>query len=264
MVNRVIDKTTRVEAFLAHYASEFYDPQKAHEYYERNKELKGRQSTKGFSDTQRQALSYTKNQIGAAKKAELAKAQADQKAKLEAIRKSTEASRARIAAKLQNLLRSIQAKATKSLPPKPKPKLQKLNEIPPNASPKLRAYLEKQNAEISKTNKQAVDKVNADYAVKVQAAQKVASESSSAARKIASAEIKKAGADAKAAVQKARDAYAASRKQTDAKYKQASDTEFENIRTQLPMAPPKVKQPRKSRARKSETTDTTATTTTTK
>lgn len=262
----MIDKTTRVEEFLAHYASEFYDPQKAHEYYERNKELKGRKSTKGFSDTQKQALSYTKNQIGAAKKAELEKSQADQKAKLEAIRKSTEASRARIAAKLQGLLSGIQAKALKSLPPKPKPKLQKLNEIPPNASPKLRAYLEKQNDAISKTNKQTVDKANADYAIKVQAAQKTASESSVAARKAASAEIKKVGADAKASVQKARDAYAASRKQTDAKYKQASDTEFENIRTQLPMAPPKVKkprQPRKRRAKKSETTDTTATTTTT-
>lgn len=260
----MIDKTTRVEEFLAHYASEFYDPQKAHDYYERNKELKGRQSTKGFSDTQKQALSYTKNQIGAAKKAELAKSQADQKAQLEAIRKSTEASRVRIAAKLQSLLNRIQAKAVKSLPPKPKPKLQKLNEIPPNATPRLRAYLEKQNAEISKTNKQTVDKANADYAAKVQTAQKAASESSVAARKTASAEIKKVGGDAKAAIQKARDAYSASRKQTDAKYKQASNTEFENIRTKLPMAPPKVKKPRQRRAKKSETTDTTATTTTTK
>ena len=36
----------RTEDFLVHYASKYYDPVKAHEYYERTKELKGRKNTR--------------------------------------------------------------------------------------------------------------------------------------------------------------------------------------------------------------------------
>jgi hypothetical protein len=244
--------TDRVEDFIAHYASEFYDPAKAHEYYERNKELKGRKSTKGMSDVQKEALSYTKSKIGAAKKADLAKAQANQKAKLEAIRKTAEASRARIAAKLKGLLDKIAAQA--NIIPKPVVKPTPLNVIPPNASPRLRAYLEKQNTTISQNNKKALDKANSEYMAKRQAAQQVASESSNAARKAAGEEMKKVGAEAKNAIAKARSAYTASRKQVVDKYEKATDAEFQNIRTQLPSAPPPVKKPRTSTGRKRRTT----------
>lgn len=41
-----------------------YDPQKAHEYYERTKKLKGRRrSTKGFSDKQKEQWAYAKYQL---------------------------------------------------------------------------------------------------------------------------------------------------------------------------------------------------------
>lgn len=45
------------------YASEYYDPQKAHEYYEKNKKLKGRRSTKGFNESQKAMYSYVKNDL---------------------------------------------------------------------------------------------------------------------------------------------------------------------------------------------------------
>lgn len=244
--------TTRAEEFIAHYASAYYDPVKAKEYYERTKELKGRQSTKGMSEVQRQALSYSKSRIGEAKKADLTKAQANQKAQLENIRKNSEASRARIAEKLKGLLAKIASQV--NLIKKPEVKLTPLNEIPPNATPRLRAYLEKQNATIRQNNKKSVDKANAEYMVKVQAAQQVASESSNAARKAAGEEMKKVGAEAKNAIAKARSAYMASRKQVVAKYEKATETEYQNIRTQLPSAPPPVKKPRASTRRKRRTT----------
>lgn len=37
---------------LQHYASPYYDPVKAHEYYMRTRELKGRRSTTKLKDTQ--------------------------------------------------------------------------------------------------------------------------------------------------------------------------------------------------------------------
>lgn len=53
------------------YASKYYDPVKAHEYYEAHKKLKGRQSrtsTKGLNDEGKAAAKYVKEQIMAEKK----------------------------------------------------------------------------------------------------------------------------------------------------------------------------------------------------
>lgn len=49
--------------YLKHYASEYYDPVKAHEYYEAHKKLKGRRSTKGLNDKGLAAASYVKKQL---------------------------------------------------------------------------------------------------------------------------------------------------------------------------------------------------------
>lgn len=46
-------------AVLRHYASPYYDPQKAHEYYMRTRELKGR-STTSLNDEGKKIWSYTK------------------------------------------------------------------------------------------------------------------------------------------------------------------------------------------------------------
>lgn len=45
------------------YSSKYYDPQKAHEYYEQHKKLKGRQSTASLNETGKNAASYVKQQV---------------------------------------------------------------------------------------------------------------------------------------------------------------------------------------------------------
>ena len=40
-----------------------YDPVKAHEYYEKHKKLKGKRSTKGFSQQQKEQFAYAKDQL---------------------------------------------------------------------------------------------------------------------------------------------------------------------------------------------------------
>ena len=53
------------------YKSDLYDPQKAHEYYEKHKKLKGKRSktsTAGFSQRQKEASMYVKSQINSKKK----------------------------------------------------------------------------------------------------------------------------------------------------------------------------------------------------
>ena len=48
---------------LVHYASPYYDPVKAHEYYMRTRELKGRMSTAKLNDEGRKVADYVKKQL---------------------------------------------------------------------------------------------------------------------------------------------------------------------------------------------------------
>lgn len=57
---------------LKHYASEYYDPKKAHEYYEQHKQLKGRRTTAGLSETGKAAAAYAKSKIDEERNAKLA------------------------------------------------------------------------------------------------------------------------------------------------------------------------------------------------
>lgn len=50
---------------LTHYASPYYDPQKAHEYYERTKKLKGRKTGTSLNDAGKEAKTYVRTQINA-------------------------------------------------------------------------------------------------------------------------------------------------------------------------------------------------------
>ena len=49
--------------YLVHYASPYYDPVKAHEYYMEHRVLKGRKSTAGLSDKGKEAAAYIKQRL---------------------------------------------------------------------------------------------------------------------------------------------------------------------------------------------------------
>src|SRR6187431_1031388 len=170
---------SKVDVFLAHYASEFYDPVKAHEYYLKNRELKEREAAANASLSpetrarQSEAQSYVTNQIRTQRKEGLDKLRAQgkseqeaHKARMDELRANADEARARIIDKIKSLVDV-------------KPQLAN---IPQNASPKLRAFLEKQNAG------------------KIQRASKVAS-----------AELKKLTTDLRTEITKAREQYTASR-----------------------------------------------------
>ena len=53
---------------LKHYASPYYDPVKAHEYYMKNRELKGRRSTAKLNDEGKKAASYVKERLNTERK----------------------------------------------------------------------------------------------------------------------------------------------------------------------------------------------------
>lgn len=92
-----------IKEYLSHYASPYYDPVKAHEYYMRKRELKGRRSTSKLSDEGKKVWSYTKEQIKAEKKSKVEAEQERRKQTVEQERASAQAARERISAKLKRM-----------------------------------------------------------------------------------------------------------------------------------------------------------------
>lgn len=96
------------------YANKYYDPVKAHEYYEKHKKLKGRHSTKRMTETQKEMAAYVKDRLntekeqklqGVTKKAQVSRAEvtAAAKAKREMFAKSCSNVITSLRTKLQNM-----------------------------------------------------------------------------------------------------------------------------------------------------------------
>lgn len=206
------------EIDLFHYASKYYDPVKAKAYYERTKELKGRAAAAAPKLTSEQqakqtsAKAYVRDQITTQRTAAQKAAAEKQKARLEKLQKDAEATRDRIVEKLKGLVEKLKAGVEEAVP---KPTL---NEIPASATPRQRAFLEKQNARLM-----------SDYNGKLNKARDKANRAASDAQTAAREEIKAVGTSLREAVNKARTEYNSARKATAEKYKSDLKTELKNI-----------------------------------
>lgn len=109
-------RTTKMknDDFLMHYASKYYDPVKAHEYYMRTRELKGRRSSSKLSDEGKEVWSYTKNQITTSKKQDVENEKNKRDVKIQQLRDKANQTRESITQKLKALNESLSVKvATK-------------------------------------------------------------------------------------------------------------------------------------------------------
>lgn len=101
--------------YLLHYASPYYDPVKAHEYYMRTRELKGRTTTtrptSKLSDEGKEIWKVTKDSIKTEKKEKVDAAKNEQKSKTEQLRSNASESRQRISEKLKSLNEILTARA---------------------------------------------------------------------------------------------------------------------------------------------------------
>jgi hypothetical protein len=104
----------RTKAEFLHYASPYYDPVKAHEYYMRTRELKGRRSMSKMSEGQKEAWTYVKDQVATEKKQKNAENQAATKVEIDGLRSEASSARERITAKLKKLLARISKTASSS------------------------------------------------------------------------------------------------------------------------------------------------------
>lgn len=89
---------------IKHYASQYYDPAKAHEYYLKNRELKGRQKMSG---EQVDAWDYTKGKISTAKNAKVKNSQAVRDQQIEQLQIQASEARKRITDKIKLLNKKL-------------------------------------------------------------------------------------------------------------------------------------------------------------
>lgn len=104
----MIDISKRKD-ILMHYASPYYDPVKAHEYYEQHKHLKGR-PTGRLTDEGKQVWKVTKMNIDQAKKIENDEARLVKIYNVQQFQNKAKEQRTMVQAKLTELLNTINAK----------------------------------------------------------------------------------------------------------------------------------------------------------
>lgn len=161
-----------VAGVLAHYASPYYDPAKAHEYYLKNRELADKRSSSGLTvkydtrskngkttvtkvdkertDERQQAWAYAKNQIGEKQKADAVAASEAHKAEVERLQEGAKARREEITGKLQDLLKAIASQRP-----------DKTQEIADKAKSDQEALEAKQKEESARIREEAAKKVAA-------------------------------------------------------------------------------------------------------
>ena len=100
---------SRRKDILIHYASPYYDPVKAHEYYEQHKHLKGR-PTGRLTDEGKQVWKVTNMNIDQAKKIENDKARLVKLSSVQQFQNTTEEQHTMIKSKLTELLNAINTK----------------------------------------------------------------------------------------------------------------------------------------------------------
>ena len=100
---------SRRKDILIHYASPYYDPVKAHEYYEQHKHLKGR-PTGRLTDEGKQVWKVTKTNIDQAKKIENDEARLVKLSSVQQFQNKAKEQRTMVQAKLTELLNTINAK----------------------------------------------------------------------------------------------------------------------------------------------------------
>lgn len=108
-MDKQVDRAAEfIHSFLAHDAPTIYDPVKAHEYYLKNRELKGRNSGADLkTDTQKQGWDYSKNKLGEMQQEEFDAASEEKRVAIEQIRETAQAIRTEIREKLVEVLSQI-------------------------------------------------------------------------------------------------------------------------------------------------------------
>lgn len=236
-----------IEEVVMHYASKYYDPVKAHAYYMRTRQLKGR-PTSGMSDEQKEAWGYVKDQVTTENKALVDENTKQRDAQIASLRSEATKTRESIAEKLRGYIEKIQgtttskrdaittdaktkreaiservAKEKEAVRDQKKKDLESLLEIPKTASAEQKERLRAQNASKKENiNDSASDKL------------KAISDKASKERETAAANLKTAISNARVKAKEIKTALDAAKEDT-------LDKEYADIIAKIPSKSKKTK-----------------------
>ena len=101
---------------ILHYASPYYDPVKAHEYYIKHRELKGRASTAGLNDEGKAAASYVKEQLTTERKSKVEANKEDTTNQIDKLREQKKSNIEAHKAAMQSQIDRLKAKLSSMSP----------------------------------------------------------------------------------------------------------------------------------------------------
>lgn len=134
-----------------HYASKYYDPQKAHEYYMRTRELKGKgRSTSTLTDNGKKIWAYTKNSIKEEKASKVKTEQESRDNQISALRAKADETREKITSRLKELNEALNRSASNRKQSIDDNKDSNIDKIDENASSQKKQIDSKKSAEIER------------------------------------------------------------------------------------------------------------------
>lgn len=240
-----------INNYLSHeYSSKYYDPVKAHEYYMRTRELKGREkgSTKGLTKRKRETLAVSKYNINANKKSELSKISTNRKNASDMLRSSANTKRQEISNQLEETLLNISASSVnkkkqildsrkqrlEDLKTKEKQKIYAIPAIPKNVSAARYKILAAERAEkiasIKGESASERDKIISDTSSELGANTLETKWYKATARNDASEKKKQVLSSVKSSIENARSEWKAQKELIQKKYEIEEDKEFERIK----------------------------------
>lgn len=217
-----------IEDHLMHYASKYYDPVKAHEYYLRNRELKGRRSSSKLNETGKEQWSYAKEQIKTEKNQKIEEAKTDRDTQIEELRSKAAKKRESITAKLKELNAKLSDEAISDK--------EQIDTNTSNTIDQLRARMksnslsadrkiEIQNRINELKENAVIDKANVTEETKAEKTKN--SEDATTQRQQVSFELK-------SSIAAAREAYKLAKENIDASYEEIYQQEFDKILAENP------------------------------
>ena len=247
---------------LIHYASDYYDPSKAHEYYMKNRQLKGRK-TGDLNEQGKDIWTDTKSNITEEKKNRIKEYQQQEQIDIQNLRTKAEQTRLEITNKLKALSEALNAKfktAGDSLTKEQKDQLEvinrqrekeqkkiqeqkqeKIQEINKDSSltpeekqaqkAKLGEQFSKKSTDVKEKYSKETEQVRTDISAERQQNSSDKKTESTKNSEAAKTERTKVATDLKAAIQKARDTFTANKDSLDKSYEDIYQTEYDKIKS---------------------------------
>ena len=217
--NYVKHLINKLDDSLLHYASAYYDPEKAHEYYIKNRQLKGRTTT-GLSDEGKEVWTSTKANIDSEKKNRIKEYEQQKEIDIKNLRDNADKTRTEISDKLKKLSEALSAKYSSDSKNLSKEQKSELEAISNNDSlskeekakrrEKIMDDIAKERGQLSTDRKTESSKNYSD----------------------AKTERTKIATDLKSAIENARNVYTANKESLNTTYESVYQDEYDKIKEQ--------------------------------